>query len=78
MVARNIGFEGKACIHPSQIEIINETFTPTATEVEQAREIVLAADQAGGGAFSLNGRMLDGPIIDRARRIIELSGQIHQ
>lgn len=68
--AKSIGFSGKTCIHPSQIELINQTFTPTDGEIAEAHEIVAAAEQASGGAFALHGKMIDGPVVDRARHIL--------
>lgn len=71
--ARAIGFNGKTCIHPSQVEIINEVFTPSDAEVEVARGIVAAfeaAERGGAGAIALGGRMVDRPVIERARRVL--------
>jgi len=76
MAARAHGFAGKSCIHPSQIAIANAAFLPTAAEAEQARRIVsAAADMAarGVGAFLIDGRMIDKPFIEAARRIVALA-----
>jgi citrate lyase subunit beta/citryl-CoA lyase len=71
--ARRLGFSGKTLIHPGQIAVVNEAFSPTAAEVEEARRVVHAFDSAlarGHGAAALNGQMLDAPVVDRARRVL--------
>lgn len=71
--ARRLGFSGKTLIHPGQIAIVNEVFSPTAAEVEEARRVVRAFDEAlgrGHGAVALDGQMLDAPVVDRARRVL--------
>lgn len=71
--ARRFGFVGSSCIHPSQIAILNEAFSPTAEQVVQAHRIVEAATEAGGqgrGAFPIDGRMVDPPIVARAEALL--------
>jgi citrate lyase subunit beta/citryl-CoA lyase len=71
--ARRLGFAGKTLIHPDQILVVNEIFSPTAAEVEEARRVVHAFDEAlkrGEGAVALDGQMLDAPVVDRARRVL--------
>jgi citrate lyase subunit beta/citryl-CoA lyase len=71
--ARRLGFSGKTLIHPDQIAVINEVFSPTAAEVDEARRVVSAFEEAlarGDGAVALEGRMLDAPVVDRARRVL--------
>lgn len=71
--ARRLGFSGKTLIHPDQIALVNEIFSPTAAEVEEARRVVRAFDEAvarGEGAVALDGQMLDAPVVDRARRVL--------
>jgi citrate lyase subunit beta / citryl-CoA lyase len=71
--ARRLGFSGKTLIHPSQVMVVNEIFSPTAEEVDEARRVVGAFDEAlarGHGAVALDGRMLDAPVVDRARRVL--------
>jgi citrate lyase subunit beta / citryl-CoA lyase len=71
--ARRLGFGGKTLIHPGQIAVVNEIFSPTAQEVDEARRVVRAFDEAlarGHGAVALDGRMLDAPVVDRARRVL--------
>jgi citrate lyase beta subunit len=71
--ARSLGFRGKACIHPAQVEIVNRVFQPEADSVVWA-ERVLAAAAAGAhegrGAVALDGEMIDAPVVERARRIL--------
>lgn len=71
-----MGYVGRACIHPAQVAIANEEFTPTAAELEQARQLISQADDAaaaGRGAFvDADGRMVDEAIIRSARRIVNL------
>lgn len=69
--ARGIGFTGSVCIHPNQVAIVNRGFSPSEKELEWACKVV-EADQAahakGLGAVLLDGKMIDKPIVDRARR----------
>jgi citrate lyase subunit beta / citryl-CoA lyase len=71
---KQLGYEGKACIHPSQVEPVNTVYTPTPEEVTSARELVAAFEQAvaeGKGAVAFRGRMIDGPIADIERIVLE-------
>jgi citrate lyase beta subunit len=70
--ARALGFGGKACIHPGQLAAVAGGFAPSTEEVEWARTIV-AAWQTGDGVASVDGRMVDRPVVLRARRILELA-----
>ena len=73
--ARRLGFTGKSLIHPGQIEIVNDTFRPDAGEVDYARRVVEAFEEAqtrGDGAVALGGQLVDAPIVERARRTLEL------
>lgn len=69
--ARRLGFAGKVAIHPAQIRIIHEVFTPSRDEVRRARRIVEADRAAGGGAIAVKGKMVDRPVVEAARRILE-------
>lgn len=71
--ARSLGFEGKGCIHPRQIRIIHEAFAPTPQELDKARRIVAAFEEAqaqGLGVVALGGKMIDPPVLKRAMRIV--------
>jgi citrate lyase subunit beta/citryl-CoA lyase len=74
--AKSLGFEGKGCIHPRQIPVIHKAFAPTADEIEKAKKIVLAFEEAekkGLGVVSLGSKMIDPPVVKRAQRIIDLA-----
>lgn len=71
--ARAMGFEGGSAIHPAQVPYLNAAFSPTPAEISQAERIVAAYDRAhaaGEGAIELDGRMIDVPVANRARRIL--------
>lgn len=69
--ARRDGFSGKLAIHPAQVEVINEAFTPSAEEVERAQRIVaLFEENPGVGALALDGQMVDMPHLAQARKIL--------
>jgi citrate lyase beta subunit len=68
--ARDLGFSGMLAIHPSQVEVINHVFTPSADEIIWAKRVLEAA-QGKPGAFRLDGRMVDAPVIAEATRIVE-------
>ena len=71
--SRALGFEGMGCVHPSQIPVIHEAFAPTASELEKARRIVAAYDEAqaqGLGVVSLGSKMIDPPVVQRALKLM--------
>lgn len=67
--ARALGFSAKLCIHPKQIAPLHALLAPSADERAWANQVLAAADAAGGAAVQLEGRMIDKPVIERARRI---------
>lgn len=72
-LARSLGFRGKACIHPDQVEIVNVAFSPSDRELDRARGVVAAFEQAareGLGVIALDGEMIDRPVVERARLLI--------
>lgn len=74
--AKSLGFEGKGCIHPRQIPVVHEAFAPTAEEIEKAKKIVDAfneAEKKGLGVVSLASKMIDPPVVKRAQRILHLA-----
>ena len=74
--ARSLGFFGKSAIHPRQLDILHEIFTPTETEIEWAQSVLAGFDAAGGGGFALpSGEFVDLPVADRARRVLEIAGR---
>ena len=68
------GFTAKMAIHPAQVPVINQTFTPTQTEIASAQRIVAALEDADTGVIALDGRMLDRPHLLRARRLLARGG----
>ncbi len=77
--SRRLGFVGASVIHPSQIPILNEEFRPSAAEVEHARRVVAAYDAAlaeGVGAVTVDGAMIDVPVVERARLLLEREAAI--
>lgn len=71
---RDMGFGGMLCIHPSQVAVANEVYSPTEAEIEWAQKVVAAASTQSAGAFTLDGRMVDAPVIRQAKLLIsELS-----
>jgi citrate lyase subunit beta/citryl-CoA lyase len=74
---RRDGFKGMLAIHPAQIDVINEAFTPTAAEIAEAQEIVdIFAAQPGVGAIGWQGAMLDRPYLARAERLLRQAGKL--
>ncbi len=71
--SRRFGYVGSSCIHPRQVPLLNEAFTPTAEETAYAARVVeqaATAERTGKGAFVLDGKMIDSPIISRAKRLL--------
>ncbi len=74
--AKELGFDGKGCIHPRQIKPIHEEFAPSVSEIEKAKKIVLAFDSAekkGLGVVSLGSKMIDPPVVKKAQHTIDHS-----
>ena len=73
---KTLGFDGKSIINPRQIDIVNEVFTPTQKDIDKARTIILAmqeAEQKGSGVVAVNGKMVDRPVMLRAQRTMHLA-----
>jgi citrate lyase subunit beta/citryl-CoA lyase len=71
--SRTLGFEGMGCVHPLQIAVIHEAFAPTTAEIERARKIVAAYNEAqekGLGVVSLGSKMIDPPVVQRALKLM--------
>jgi citrate lyase subunit beta/citryl-CoA lyase len=80
LYARNLGFNGKAAIYPLQVDIINEVFSPTEEEYEYSLEVLEAmekAGQEGKGAITLHGKLVDFPMITRAKRVVDIYDKIN-
>jgi citrate lyase subunit beta/citryl-CoA lyase len=72
--SRAMGFEGMGCVHPSQIAVIHEAFAPTSAEIDKARRIVDAYNEAqtkGLGVVSLGSKMIDAPVVQRALKLMK-------
>ena len=77
--ARELGFQGKLCIHPIQIEPCHAVFSPSREEIEHAERVIEAFEDAearGIGAIQLDGKFVDAPIVERSRRILKLAAAI--
>ena len=75
--ARMFGFDGASCIHPSVVPILNAAFSPTPEEIDRARRVVAAFEAAkarGDGAFLFDGKMVDEPVVARARALLARNG----
>jgi citrate lyase subunit beta/citryl-CoA lyase len=73
---KQLGFDGKSVIHPKQIQPVHDIYTPTQKEIEKSIRVLHAIEEAekkGSGVIALDGKMIDGPIVDRARRVIDLA-----
>jgi len=72
--ALTLGFDGKLAIHPAQVPVINDAFTPDAERIEWAERVLAARDEAaaeGRGVFEVDGQMIDAPLIAQAERIVD-------
>lgn len=67
--SRQLGFGGKLCIHPRQVAAVNTAFQPTAAEVQWAHAVLAAFEASQGAVTTVDGKMVDKPVVDRARRI---------
>jgi citrate lyase subunit beta/citryl-CoA lyase len=79
--SRRLGFRGASVIHPAQVPILNEEFAPSADEVASARGIVAAYDEAvaaGRGSISVDGKMVDVPVVLRAQEVLAISDAIKE
>lgn len=74
--SRQLGYSGMSCIHPAQVDAINKTFSPTAEEIDYCQKVLQAFEEAnarGDGSIAFGGQLIDRPIIERARRTIDLA-----
>ncbi len=78
--SRRLGFSGMSLIHPSQIDPINSVFSPTPEEIDYANQVVKAYEEAvarGDGSISFGGQLIDRPIVERARRTLEMARMLN-
>jgi citrate lyase subunit beta/citryl-CoA lyase len=79
--SRRFGFDGAGCIHPGQVTIVNEEYTPSAEEVDYARRVIRMDDEAaaaGRGSFQIDGKMIDIPVVVRAQNLLRRYDAIKQ
>jgi len=69
--ARQLGYDGKMAIHPDQVPVINDAFTPSDDDIEWAERVLAARDRSETGVFEVDGEMIDAPLIAQAERILE-------
>jgi len=77
--ARAFGFDGASCVHPSVVPILNRAFSPSEEQLDLARRLITAADDAkarGQGAFAFEGKMVDEPVVRRARALLARAGAL--
>ena len=75
--AKRLGFQGKLCVHPKQVAVINRVFSPSDEELEHARRVLDAFEKGsarGLAAVQLDGKFIDKPVVDKARKILGLAG----
>jgi citrate lyase subunit beta/citryl-CoA lyase len=73
-MALSLGFSGKLCIHPAQVRLANEVFSPTLQQIDWARRVVdasSAAKRRGQGVFALDGKMVDAPLLQLQQRLLD-------
>ncbi|MCU7357040.1 citrate (pro-3S)-lyase subunit beta [Enterococcus dispar] len=73
---KQLGFDGKSVINPRQIPLVNKVYAPTEKEIQNAKEVIWGIKEAeakGSGVISVNGKMVDKPIVERAERVIALA-----
>jgi citrate lyase beta subunit len=78
-LARSLGMRGKACIHPAQVPVVNRVFAPDPAQLEWARAVLDAYEQGlaeGRGAVAMDGEMIDLPVVERARRLLEATENV--
>ncbi|MBK5010946.1 CoA ester lyase [Pseudomonas sp. S60] len=72
--SRALGFAGKLCIHPRQVAVVNAAFSPTREELEWAARVVAACERSAGAAVSVDGAMVDLPVLLRAQNLLAMAG----
>lgn len=73
--SQRFGFGAKMCIHPAQVPLVNAAFSPSAAELDWAQRVLAAVETAGGGVVSLDGRMVDSPVVRLAQRTLAQNRQ---
>lgn len=81
IVGRNLGYDGKMCLLPRQVDLANEVFSPTPEEIDRSRRLIAACELAaaeGRGVIDFEGRMIDPPLLSRARAVLELASRVRR
>ena len=73
---RELGYSGKLCTHPSQLETVNRAFSPTQEEVKRAKRILEAVASQGSGAIAVDGRIVDGPLVVAAQHVVDIANRL--
>ena len=79
LFAKSIGFKGKFAIHPDQIDIINDCFSPSIQEIDHAKKVIETFEEAkkqGRGSTSLDGLVIDVPVVKRAESLLHISKEM--
>ena len=76
ILAKNLGFSGKGSIHPKQIKMLNEVFTPSETEIEHARKIVDEFEKSGKGLLVIDGKLIERPVLREMQRKLSIVERI--
>jgi citrate lyase subunit beta/citryl-CoA lyase len=77
--AKRAGFAGATCVHPSLVPVLRAAYAPSEAELDWARRVIAAADAAaaeGRGSLTVDGRMVDEPVVERARRVLAATGLV--
>ncbi|MDE0812436.1 MAG: CoA ester lyase [Alphaproteobacteria bacterium] len=77
-LVRDLGFSGKGSIHPKQIAILNDVFTPDAATIAYAQRILRAFEEADTGLVVVDGKLIEKPVLREMRRILSIAGRINQ
>jgi citrate lyase beta subunit len=75
--AFSLGMKAKAAIHPNQLETINQVFSPTQKSIDWAKGLLEMAENTGKGVFQYQGKMIDKPVIEKAKKIIKIANDFN-
>ena len=76
LLARDLGFSGKGAIHPRQIPIINEVFTPDEAAIAHARRIIAAFEEADTGLVVVDGKLIEKPVLREMQRVLSIAERV--
>ena len=74
--ARDLGFAGKGSIHPKQIAVLNEVFTPSAQDIDRARKIIQTFEEADTGLVVIDGKLIEKPVMREMYRIVSIADRV--